>query len=104
MDEFTLSSLATIAGVTVAAGIITQVVKLLFDNLSAVSIRRVALLSGIVLYVAAGFAVGVDPALNTFAAVLLFLLNGSIAGLAASAVYDTARFGEDRTTTKTETP
>jgi hypothetical protein len=88
MDQLTdIATLSTVAGATVGAGIITQMVKILGPSSWGGAVyRRVAALAGITLMVLAAI-LGGDWAI---AELVLATLNGAIAGAAASAGYDTA--------------
>lgn len=100
MNELTLTAadLATVAGGSVAAGIVTQFAKMLF-GLSPAATRTSALVSGLV------FVVGATVlSLNETSALTIALaaLVGMQAGMAASATFDAARAGINYRATRDE--
>ena len=87
MDLVDITTLGTVAGATAGAVVITQFVKVLGpDRWSGGFYRRIAAISGVLLMLAALIASGEV----VLAGVVLAVLNGMIAGAAASASYDVA--------------
>lgn len=99
MDEVTLtaSELATVAGASAAAIVVTQFAKALLNTSAAVT-RSISLVTGVVIVV-----IGTVLTDGTgFIDWLLALIVGMQAGLAASAGYDTVRSGVTYAVTKSE--
>lgn len=97
MENVTLESLATVAGATVAAGIIVQFVGVVVE-LTARAKRLLSLAAGAVGVVGGTFILA--PEVDA-AVVVLAVFNGMIAGLAASQAYQTASKGLDAKVTPT---
>lgn len=100
MEAITIESLGTVVGVTLVILAILQGVKVAFPDLTTQWIRRVALLLGILLMVVTTWASGPIGEARTL--VMLFLVsavNGIIAGLAAGAGFDHAKYGNNRLVT-----
>ncbi len=98
MDPATLNpaDLLTIAGATVAAMVVTQFAKMMF-NLSRLWVRTIALLTGLAVVVVAYVSLNSDL---TVLGVLLAVIVGMQAGMAANATFDTARKGLDYKTAR----
>lgn len=101
MEQITLESLATVAGVVAAVAIVVQAIKVVYPgSLSAYALRTLSLVTGLVLWlVVTGFSEIPEDA-NVVLFWVLAALNGLVAGLAASGAVDTAKYGLDRITTR----
>lgn len=91
MENVTLESLATVAGATIAAGLIVQFVGVVVE-MSARAKRLLSLSAGAIGVVGGTFILA--PVVDA-AVVVLAVFNGMIAGLAASQAYQTATKGID---------
>lgn len=89
--ELAAADLLTVVGASAAAGLIAQFAKKLL-NLGAAATRTVAMMSGLAVVVTATL-----QALSSFdlLTMILAVLVGMQAGLAASATFDVAREGMD---------
>ena len=93
MDAATLNpaDLLTIAGASVAAIVVTQFAKMMF-NLPRLWVRTIALVTGLAVVVVAYMSLNDDVSvIGVFLAVVV----GMQAGMAANATFDTARKGLD---------
>jgi hypothetical protein len=97
MEPITIESLASVAGATVVAGIVVQFVGI-FAALSAAGKRMLSAVTGVVSLV--GATVLLAPAVDA-GLVILALINGMIAGFAASKLYEVATAGIDAKVTPT---
>ena len=90
MDPATLNpaDLLTIAGASVAAIVVTQFAKMMF-NLSRLWVRTIALVTGLAVVVVAYVSLNDVTVIGVFLAVIV----GMQAGMAANATFDTARKG-----------
>ena len=107
MDEFSIEILASAAGVAAIVVAIISLFRVLWPwGLSVSVLRILSVVLGVGLAALASFAlIGPvapdDPAVAPLILFWLFVgLNGATAGLAASAGFDTAKYGIDRTTVK----
>ncbi len=97
MEAITIESLGTVVGVTLVILAILQGVKVAFESISSQWLRRVALILGIGLMDVAAWLSGAEGDLRTLVALyLIAAVNGIIAGLAAGAAFDTAKYGGSR--------
>lgn len=92
-DPLTWEALGTVAGASLAAGVIVQVAGLVL-SLSARAKRVIAVLSGLAIVVAVTVTTSDPP---TVAAVGLAVVDGMLAGLAASKAYETINHGLSHT-------
>jgi uncharacterized membrane protein len=99
MESIGIETLYTIAGVVAATGLIVQVIKVLFpgDNPDAQWTRRIAVIVAFILTSIVAVANGVAEGDNVVMFWLAVVLNGFVAGLAASAAFDTLKYGTART-------
>jgi hypothetical protein len=107
MDEFSIEILASAAGVAAIVVAIISLFRVLWPwGLSVSVLRILSVVLGVGLAALASLAfIGPvapdDPAVAPLVLFWLFVgLNGATAGLAASAGFDTAKYGIDRTTVK----
>ena len=108
MDDFSIDILATAAGVAAAVVAIVGLIRVVWPwNLSGWMLRSLSVLLGVGLAALASAAlIGPEapPGDSRVAVLVLFWLfvglNGATAGLAASAAFDTAKYGLDRDTSK----
>ncbi len=108
MDDFSIDILATAAGVAAAVVAIVGLIRVVYPwNLSGWMLRSLSVVLGVGLAALASAALigpAAPPGDSRVAVLVLFWLfvglNGATAGLAASAAFDTAKYGIDRTTVK----
>ncbi len=98
--DITIESLATVAGASAVAIVLTNFAKQLFD-LGRTQIRRVALLSGLVLVLGTtaisewSNLSGGEELPSAISKLVLAAVVGAQAGLAANAGFDAAKTGTD---------
>ena len=92
MEPLSLEAMTTIAGATLAAGLLTQATKVMLGTVPDLWVRRMSLFYGVVVMLIATFTIGVEGR-GVF---LVAAMNGVIAGLAASGAYEVVRHGESR--------
>lgn len=93
MEGLAGSDLLTVAGAGVAAGVIVQAIKFIWDGLAARWYRLAALTTGLVVVQAAYWTIGdTDPSV---VGVILAVIVGLQAGASAITTYDTVRTGWD---------
>ncbi|RLE18823.1 MAG: hypothetical protein DRJ50_12755 [Actinobacteria bacterium] len=98
MDSITVEMLLTVAGITLITGLFVQAIKMLWpgDKPDAQWLRRIALIVAIVLTLIVAVATGVPEGAQPILFYLLAVINGVVAGLAATAAFDTAKYGDAR--------
>jgi len=99
MESIAAETLYTVAGIVAATTLIVQVIKVLFpgDNPDAQWTRRISVLVAFVLTLIVAVANGVAEGENVIMFWVAVVLNGFVGGLAASALFDTAKYGTART-------
>lgn len=95
-NEITWQALATVAGASVVAGLFVQFVKLFYSNMSAQFTRALAAIFGLIAVV--GTAVLAGPV--TVQGVVLAVIVGIQAGLAAAKTFELADNGLNHTVTR----
>ena len=95
MEEITIESLFTVAGASLATGLLVQVTKL-FVTVTDQWARRLAVLYAVAILMIAAISPGPPDGTNVILFFLAAFLNGLVAGLAASSAFETARHGDAR--------
>lgn len=95
-EQITIETLLTVVGATLVAGLLVQVTKIMWSNISDQWTRRLSVIYGVVIMVLGTLLVQPDPDQTDAVVYVLAVLNGLVAGLAASAGFETVRHGDAR--------
>lgn len=95
MEQITIESLFTVAGASLATGVLVSVTKL-FRDITDQWARRLAVLYAVAILMIAAVSLGPPDGTNAVLFFFAALLNGLVAGLAASSAFETARHGDAR--------
>lgn len=97
MDQITIETLTTTAGIVGVVMVVIQVLKVLVPmDFTASVLRRIALVTGTGLFIVVALTSGPGEGTNTALFWVIVAINGLITGLAATGLFETVKYGTDR--------
>lgn len=97
MESITIDTLLSIAGIVLVTGLVVEAVKWVYPGeIASKWLRLGSMLLAVALTIVVAAAVGVEDGANMILAWVVVVINGIIAGMAASAGFDTIKYGTAR--------